>query len=120
RRPRRSAEIKSWSAGKSLTGTRTPRIAACAATPPCVSGDHTRPRVFRPAPSPVGERLSQVANGEPEQRPHVFREARNTAREGACAPRSRTRLLTFKPRGPPVVSPHLLIPSDHAAKSKHT
>ena len=41
--------------------------------------EHTRPRVFRPAPSPVGVKLEKALDGECRERSPVFR-------EGACAP----------------------------------
>jgi hypothetical protein len=51
-----------------------------------VSGEHTRPRVFRAAPSPVGTARHQSPNGELWKPPWFSARARKTAREGACAP----------------------------------
>src|SRR5215207_7560409 len=51
-------------------------------------GEHTRPRVLRAAPSPVASRRKHTPNGWVVHAPVCSARARNTAREGACAPLS--------------------------------
>ncbi len=48
--------------------------------------EHTRLRVFRPAPPPVGPDGSGSLSGEASDTSFLFREAGNRARGGACAP----------------------------------
>src|SRR5688572_5005160 len=50
------------------------------------NGEHTRPRVSRPAPSPVGRRSFQSLNSEEQEALSLFSEGAEQSTRGACAP----------------------------------